>query len=142
MNCVWIEDTLLHHKNHNRRTSVSKTPYEFLMVEDVNNPNCPYKSFKFYLTKIQPSLLTSDVVVFLNPERHTKEDEYWFTRPLLRARRNYFNDLRRYINQVSDDYSAENPLKWEKDYSNHSQRVLCCTTMQRAGVNKNGLKMT
>ena len=107
------------------RENGSGKSYDFLLLEEADNPLCPYRSFLFYLSKIDPALKNADVSIFLNPGKAHGKFDIWYRKPFAaRKRRNYFTDLKALITLLSSAYSADNPLKWEKHYTKHSIRVL------------------
>lgn len=63
-NCISCKGQLLHIKKGDHQKTVGPPKYEGLLLEDPTNALCPYKSFLFYLTKIDDTLRNSDVSVF------------------------------------------------------------------------------
>lgn len=122
--CIKATGVQLHMKKRNKRKRSSENSYEFFMLEMPNEDSCPYRSFVLYKSKANMTLLPSNPSVFLNSEGCKSTKEFWYKKQFgQRTNRNIFKDIHKMIMKTSPFYNAENPLVWEKPYTNHSIRV-------------------
>ena len=99
-------------------------------MEEPGNLLCPYRSFVFYLSKVDKEKQLPAWSVFLNPQSSKFTDEFWFKKPFgKREKRNFFTNLKQVMKKHSDFDD------WQGHYTNHSCRSSACTDMERGNLN-------
>ena len=94
------------------------------LLEFQGNFLCPYRSFEFYLSKIDPEILNinPDISVFLRaPSEYKKDDPIWF-RDVEESQarlRNFFTNFTKQAKKVYNDFEWE-----QKKLSNLSMNTI------------------